>query len=77
MQSFEAVPVTPHFTGRIYPALASLFDEFCGTLARLVAYVCTLALFFIAAVYLWAQLPQEDTLEPAERSGWTAVCSPP
>jgi hypothetical protein len=73
MQSFEAVPATPHFTGRIYPALSSLFDEFCGTLARLIAYVCTLALFFISGVYVWAQMPQEDTVEPAERSGWTVA----
>jgi hypothetical protein len=73
MQSFEAVPVTPHVTGRIYAALASFFDEFCGTLARLVAYVCTLALFFICGVYLWNQLPQEAAAEPASRSGWTVA----
>ena len=73
MQSFEAVPATPHFTGRIHAALASFFDEFCGTLARLVAYVCTLALFFICGIYLWDQLPQEAAAEPASRSGWTVA----
>jgi hypothetical protein len=71
MQSFEALPATPHDTGRIHPALSSFFDEFCGTLARLVAYVCTLALFFILGVYLWDQFPQEATSEPTSRTGWT------
>jgi hypothetical protein len=73
MQSFEAVPATPHFTGRIHPALSCFFDEFCGTLSRVVAYVCTLALFFICGVYLWNQLPQGAASEPASRSGWTVA----
>jgi hypothetical protein len=73
MQSFEAIPATPHFTGRIHPALSSLFDEFCATLARLVAYVCTLALFFIFGVYLWDQLPQDAAAEPISRTGWIAA----
>jgi hypothetical protein len=73
MQSFEAVPATSHYTGRIHPALSSFFDEFCATLARLVAYVCTLALLFIVGVSLWVQLPQDGTVGPANRTGWTVA----
>jgi hypothetical protein len=73
MQPFEAVPVTPHHTGRIYPALSGLFDEFCGTLARLVAYLCTLTLLSILGVYLWDQVRQDAAAEPASRTGWAAA----
>lgn len=45
-------------------------DEFCGTLARLVAYVCTLALLFILGFYLWNQLPELHA-ETSARPGWT------
>src|SRR3954462_2640805 len=73
MQSFEAVPATPYYTGRIHPALSRFADEFCGTLARLVAYVCTLALLFLFGVYLWDQLPQDSSVEPAGRTGWSVA----
>jgi hypothetical protein len=73
MQSFQTIPATPHDTGSIHTALSSLFDEFCGTLARLVAYLCTLALFFIFGVCLWNQLPQDAVGEPTSRSSWTVA----
>src|SRR6187549_2464124 len=73
MQSFEAVPATPDYIRRIHPALSSFADEFCGTLARLVAYTCTLALLFILGAYLWDQLPQDASVEPAGRSGWSVA----
>src|ERR1043165_4433398 len=57
MQPFQAVPATPHHTGRILAALKSAVDEVCGTLARLIAYVCMLALLFIVGGYLWDPLP--------------------
>jgi hypothetical protein len=70
MQSFQAVPAAPHATGRIRTALKNAVDEVCGTLARLIAYLGTLALFFILGVYLWDQLPQMH-VETSARPDWT------
>jgi len=70
MQSFQAVPAAPHATGRIRTALKCAVDEVCGTLARLIAYIGTLALFFILGVYLWDQLPQMH-VETSARPDWT------
>ena len=47
MHSFPASPANSHYTLRIRPALASFADEVCGTLARLCAYLMTLALMAI------------------------------
>lgn len=69
MQAIQAVPAAPH-TGRIRAALRSAVDELCGTLARLIAYLCTLALFFLGGVYLWDQLPQMHA-ETSARPDWT------
>jgi hypothetical protein len=44
MHSFPAGPANSYYTLRIRPALASFVDEVCGTLARLCAYLMTLAL---------------------------------
>jgi hypothetical protein len=73
MRSFRANPANSHYPTRIHPALSSFFDECCGTLARLVAYVGALALLAIAGVHLWDQLPDSVTLEPAVQTGWTAA----
>jgi hypothetical protein len=73
MQSFQAVPAAPHDTGRIHPVLKSAADEICGTLARLVAYCCTLALLFIVGAYLWDQLPEVHGADPAGRPEWTVA----
>jgi hypothetical protein len=58
MQPFQAVPAAPHHSGGVLPVLKSAVDEVCGTLARLIAYLCTLALMFIVGVHLWDQLPE-------------------
>ena len=47
MHSFPASSANSHYTPRIHPALASFADEVCGTLARLFAYLMTLALIAI------------------------------
>jgi len=47
-----------------------MVDETCATLARLIAYLCTLALLFIVAVYLWDQLPEMHS-ETSTRPEWT------
>jgi hypothetical protein len=43
---------------RIHPALTSFADEVCAMIARLFAYVGTLALIAILAVHFWDQLPR-------------------
>jgi hypothetical protein len=72
MQSFQAVPAAPHGIGRILPVLKRAVDEVCGTLARLIAYLGTLALLFICGVYLWDQLAQMHA-ETSALPGWTVA----
>jgi hypothetical protein len=50
---------------------ASFADECCATLARLIAYVGTLALFAIVGLHFWDQLPFDMTAEPADQPGFT------
>lgn len=69
MQSPEAgTAATPT---QIHLALANFADEVVGTLARLFAYVGTLALFAILALAGLGQLPDLRDGEPAARPGWT------
>ena len=70
MHSFEADPANSHDTARIHPALTSFADEVCGTLARLIIYLCTLALIAILGVYAWDQLPGTEG-EAAVKASWT------
>lgn len=71
MQSFSAEPAKSHYkshyTTRIHPALASFADELRGTLARLVAYVMTLALLAMGGMALWEQLPDAAAMAPSTR----------
>lgn len=55
----------------IHPALASFADECSATLARLLAYVGTLALFVIIGVHAWDQLQIDTAADPAEQPGFT------
>jgi hypothetical protein len=71
MQSFWAIRANPFYQTKIYPALTGFADERCGTLARLFAYVGTLALLAIVSIYLWDQLPVREAIEPAARPGWS------
>jgi hypothetical protein len=61
MQSISADPAKSHYMPRIGPALTSFADEVCGTLARLFAYVMTLALLAAGGLVLWQQLPDAPT----------------
>ena len=63
MQSFW-LPCQLILPDRIHPALTSFADECCGMLARLIAYVGTLALLAIVGVHLWDQLPDIADAEP-------------
>jgi hypothetical protein len=55
--SAKSLAGCPFSTG-IHPAPTSFADEVCATIARLFAYVGTLALIAILAVHFWDQLPQ-------------------
>lgn len=71
MQSPEAgTAATPT---QIHLALANFADEVVGTLARLFAYVGTLALFAILALAGLGQLPDLRDDEPASRPGWAGL----
>ena len=73
MHSFSADPAISHDTTKIHPALTSFADEVCGTLARLCAYVMTLALLAIFAIALWEALPDALATEPPTKGGWNQV----
>jgi hypothetical protein len=73
MRSFWAHPANSYYTTRIHPALTSFADEVCGTLARLVAYVGTLALLAILGVHFWQQLPDAAAVEPVAKSAWSVA----
>src|ERR1700730_10540212 len=53
MRSFSPAAANSHYTIRIHAALTSFADEVCATLARLFAYVGTLALLGILGVHFW------------------------
>jgi hypothetical protein len=67
-----ANPQFQSYSNRIHPALTSFADECCATLARLLAYVGTLALLAIIGIHFWDQLPDVE-LEPAAPMGWSAA----
>jgi hypothetical protein len=77
MHSLSAGPANFHYTTRIHPALTSFADEVCGTLARRLAYLMTLALLAIGASRLGSNYPIRSTwcprprksLEPGRASG--------
>jgi hypothetical protein len=72
MSSFWADPANlPHAT-KIHPALTSFADEVCATVARLFAYVGTLALLAILGIHGWDQLAVE-TDAPADKAGWSVA----
>jgi hypothetical protein len=70
MQSLWAPRAIPYYPARIHPALNSVADEFCGTLARLIAYVGTLALLAIFGIHLWDLMPLDEANEAATKAGW-------
>jgi hypothetical protein len=73
MRSFSATPANPDYPATIHSALRSFADECCGTLARLFVYVGALALFGIAGIHLWDQLPAAEAAEPQAKPGWSVA----
>jgi hypothetical protein len=66
-----AIRANPSYSTQIHPALNSLADECRGPLARLVAYVGSLAPLAILGIPLWDQLPVGEAGEPAAKAGWS------
>jgi hypothetical protein len=62
-----------HYATKIHPALRSFADECCGVLARLVAYVGTLALIAIVGLSLWDELPLKGIGDPTAKSAWSTA----
>lgn len=75
MRSFWACRADPpQHQARIHPALTSYADECFGILARLTAYVATLAVFAMAGVHLWDLASiGDDVAEPSAKAGWRAA----
>jgi hypothetical protein len=75
MRSFWAVRANPSYSTstQIHPALSSFADECCATLARLLAYVGTLALLAIVSIHLWDQLPADERPEASAKPGWSVA----
>jgi hypothetical protein len=71
MRSFWASRAHPSRQTRIHPALTSFADECTATLARLLAYVGTLALVAMLGIHLWEQLPADEPTEPAAKASWS------
>jgi hypothetical protein len=57
------------FSIQVDPALTSFADEVCATIARLFAYVGTLALIAILGVHFWDQMPRLAG-DVAEKASW-------
>ncbi len=73
MRSFLASAANSYYPNRIHPALTGFADEFCGMLARLIAYVGTLALLVIVGVHLWDRLPEMTFAGPAAPAVWSVA----
>src|ERR1700733_6893852 len=73
MRSFRAVRANPSYSTQIHPLLSSFVDECCATLARLLAYVGTLALLAIVGIHLWDQWPAIETAGPSAGPGWSVA----
>src|SRR5207249_6138760 len=68
MHSFPAGSANSPYTTRIHPALACFVGEVCGTLARLCAYLMTLALMAIGGIALWQHLPEVTAMETSPKT---------
>ena len=68
-----ANPANPFYPTQTHPALASLADEFCVTLAHLIGYVGALALLAILGIHLWDQLPSIEADKPSSKPDCSAA----
>jgi hypothetical protein len=70
MPSFWADRTNPLTSHDARPALTSFADEVSATVARIFAYVGTLALFGILGVQLWTQYQAMQMAGPPAKGGW-------
>src|SRR6185312_8051085 len=68
MHSFPARTANSDPAQRFWTALANFVDEVYGTLARLFAYLMTLALMAICGIALWEHLPDVAAMEAAPKT---------
>jgi len=73
MSSFWADPANAFHTTKTHPALTSFADEICATVARLFAYVGTLALLAILAVHGWDQMGSFESDATDSKAGWNVA----
>ena len=71
MRSLWAHRPHPSYQTQVHPALTSFADECCATLARLLAYVGTLALVAMLGIHLWDGLPVRESSEPLAKASWS------
>lgn len=71
MRSFGANQANPSYRNQIHPALTSFADECIGMLARLTAYVGTLALLVILGIHFWDRISETEANEPAVKADWS------
>jgi hypothetical protein len=76
MRTFWAHRAHPSNQTPIHPALTSFVDECCSTLARLLAYVGTIALVAILGIHIWQGLPADESNEAPAKAAWSAVERP-
>ena len=78
MHAFAAGSASSCYRLRIRPALTSAVDEVCGMLARLCAYLMTLALMAICGIALWQHLPDVSDAVAMETpaDGWSLATRP-
>ena len=70
MRSFWADQTHPSYQTQTHPKLTSFADECCATLARLLAYVGTLAVVAMVGIHLWNGLPLGESREPPAKASW-------
>ena len=74
MRSFSAGPANSRYTTRIHPVLTSFADDVCATLARLFAYVGTLALLGIIGAHFYdLSSAAWGAAEPPVKGTWSAA----
>jgi hypothetical protein len=77
MHSFPARTANSEHTLNFWTALASFVDEVYGTLARLCAYLMTLALMAVCGIALWEHLPAGAAMEAAPKTWSQAARTAP
>jgi hypothetical protein len=76
MTSFWNDPAGYSYSDGIQPAQTNFADDVCATIARVFAYVGTLALFGIFGIHVWNQYHLVKLAGPAAKAGWSVADRP-